>query len=126
LDEGGSLMGPWGRKGQGYEWPEANDGITVNYEGCVLIGGNARGTPPGAARGGAGRGAAPDESQTAGTLGYFHDSIIMKFTQDGKFVMQIGKVAASKGSNDVENLRLPAKIFVDKNTNEVYVADGYG
>ena len=52
--------------------------------------------------------------------------MIMKFTQDGKFVMQIGKVAASKGSNDVENLRLPAKIFVDKNTNEVYVADGYG
>jgi hypothetical protein len=40
--------------------------------------------------------------------------------------MQIGKPGASKGSNDVENLRLPAKIFVDKETNEVYVADGYG
>jgi DNA-binding beta-propeller fold protein YncE len=52
--------------------------------------------------------------------------MIMKFTQDGKFLMQIGKVGASKGSNDVENLRLPAKIFVDKNANEVYVADGYG
>ena len=52
--------------------------------------------------------------------------MIMKFTQDGKFLMQIGKVGASKGSNDVENLRRPAKIFVDKDTNEVYVADGYG
>ena len=52
--------------------------------------------------------------------------MIMKFTQDGKFLMQIGKFGASKGSNDVENLRLPAKIFVDKDTNEVYVADGYG
>src|SRR6185369_15919442 len=62
----------------------------------------------------------------AGALGYFHDSMIMKFTQDGKFLMQIGKVGGSKGSNDTENLRLPAKIFVDKNTNEVYVADGYG
>ena len=40
--------------------------------------------------------------------------MIMKFTQDGKFLMQIGKAGASKGSNDVENLRLPAKIFVDK------------
>ena len=59
-------------------------------------------------------------------IGYSHDSMIMKFTQDGKFLMQIGKVGASKGSNDVENLRLPAKIFVDKDTNEVYVADGYG
>jgi len=40
--------------------------------------------------------------------------------------MQIGKPAHSKGSNDVENLRLPAKTFIDKQTNEVYVADGYG
>ena len=126
FDQAGNLIGHWGGKGQGYEWPESNHGITVDYKGYVWIGGNGRGTPPGGARGGAGRGAAPDESQTSGTLGYFHDSMIMKFTQDGKFVMQIGKVAASKGSNDVENLRLPAKIFVDKNTNEVYVADGYG
>jgi DNA-binding beta-propeller fold protein YncE len=40
--------------------------------------------------------------------------------------MQIGKPGRSGGSNDVDNLRLPAKIFVDKTANEVYVADGYG
>ena len=40
--------------------------------------------------------------------------------------MQIGKPRTSKGSNDVENLRLPAKTFLDKQTNELYVADGYG
>ena len=45
-------------------------------------------------------------SQTGGALGYFHDRMIMKFTQDGKLLMQIGKPGASKGSNDVENLRL--------------------
>ena len=28
--------------------------------------------------------------------------------------MQIGKPNSSKGSNDVENLSLPAKTFVDK------------
>ena len=39
--------------------------------------------------------------------------MILKFTQDGKFLMQIGKPKSSKGSNDIENLRLPAKIFVD-------------
>src|SRR5208282_4013982 len=49
-----------------------------------------------------------------------------KFTQDGKFLMQIGKPGQSKGSNDVDNLRLPAKTFVDPKTNELYVADGYG
>ena len=52
--------------------------------------------------------------------------MVLKFTQDGKFLMQIGKPRQSKGSNDIENLRLPAKTFVDKKTNELYVADGYG
>ena len=52
--------------------------------------------------------------------------MVLKFTQDGKFLMQIGKPRQTKGSNDVENLRLPAKTFVDPKTNELYVADGYG
>jgi NHL repeat-containing protein len=133
FDQAGNLIGHWGGPGQGYEWPESNHGITVDYKGNVWIGGNGRGTAPGAtpagAAGGRGQpaqGTPPPEGQTAGALGYFHDSMIMKFTQDGKFLMQIGKAGASKGSNDLENLRLPAKIFVDKDTNEVYVADGYG
>ncbi len=135
-DQAGNLIGHWGGPGQGYEWPDSNHGITVDYKGNVWIGGNGAPTaPPGAGgpRGGAAgrgqqpaQGAAPSEGQTAGVQGYTHDSMIMKFTQDGKFLMQIGKVGASKGSNDVENLRRPAKIFVDKDTNEVYVADGYG
>src|SRR5437870_6497441 len=132
FDQAGNLLRHWGGPGEGYEWPDSNHGITIDYKGNVWIGGNGRGMPPGAApagaRGerGAAQGAAPNEGQGAGALGYFHDSMVMKFTQDGKFLMQIGKVGARKGSNDVENLRLPAKIFVDKNTNEVYVADGYG
>jgi hypothetical protein len=131
FDQAGNLVQHWGgSNGADYEWPDSNHGITVDYKGYVWIGGNGRGTPPGgaAARGarGAQRGAAPDEGQVAGALGYFHDSMVMKFTQDGKFLMQIGKPGASKGSNDTENLRLPAKIFIDRNTNEVYVADGYG
>jgi DNA-binding beta-propeller fold protein YncE len=40
--------------------------------------------------------------------------------------MQIGKPKSSKGSHDIVNLRLPAKTFVDKTANELYVADGYG
>ena len=55
-----------------------------------------------------------------------HDSMVLKFTQSGKFLMQIGKPDKSKGSNDMENLKLPAKMFVDPKTNELYVADGYG
>jgi DNA-binding beta-propeller fold protein YncE len=105
----------------------SNHGITIDYKGNVWIGGNGRGQAPGAARGQGGRGqAANDESQVGGTQGYFNDSMVLKFTQSGSFLMQIGKPGQSKGSNDVENLRLPAKTFVDKMANEVYVADGYG
>jgi DNA-binding beta-propeller fold protein YncE len=52
--------------------------------------------------------------------------MVLKFSRDGKFLMQIGKLGQSKGSNDVDNLGLPAKTMVDPKTNELYVADGYG
>jgi DNA-binding beta-propeller fold protein YncE len=131
FDMEGNLIGHFGGPGQGYDWPESNHGITVDYKGNVWIGGNGRGTPPGGRGAGRGqRGVAGsnvlDESQTGGIQGYFNDAMVLKFTQDGKFLMQIGKPGQSKGSNDTENLRLPAKTTIDKVANEVYVSDGYG
>src|SRR5438876_1131757 len=135
FDEEGNLIGHWGGPGQGYDWPDSNHGITVDYKGNVWIGGNGRGSAPaggarGAAAAGRGQPAAGlnrqvEEGQTGGTQS-FADNMVLKFTQDGKFLMQIGKPRSSKGSNDIANLRLPAKTFVDKETNELYVADGYG
>ena len=120
FDQAGNLIASWGGKGNGYDWPDSNHGITIDYKGNVWIGGNGRGTPP--ARDGQ---AVLDESQ-AGGVQSFADNQVLKFTQDGKFLMQIGKPKSSKGSNDIGNLRLPAKTFVDPKTNELYVADGYG
>ena len=148
FDEQGNLLASWGGKdGDGYVWPASNHGITVDFKGNVWIGGNGRASnvpaeetlapgfgaaapaaapaAGGAAAGGrAGRGAGGGRGRGGPPL--YHDSMIMKFTQDGKFLMEIGKAGQSKGSNDTENLGLPAKIFVDPKTNEVYVADGYG
>jgi DNA-binding beta-propeller fold protein YncE len=120
FDEEGNLLRHWGGPGQGYDWPVSNHGITVDYKGNVWIGGNGRGAavaPPTQA-------AAANESQPGG--GPFNDNMVLKFTQDGKFLMQIGHPGQSKGSNDLENLKGPAKMFVDKDANELYVADGYG
>jgi hypothetical protein len=126
FNEDGDLIGHWGGPGEGYDWPASNHGITVDYKGNVWIGGNGRGAPPaGAGRAGRGETLPADESQL-GAAGAVHDSFLLKFTQSGKFQMQIGKPSQSKGSNDVANLRLPAKTFVDPKTNELYVADGYG
>jgi len=129
FDAAGNLIGHWGGPGQGYDWPDSNHGITVDHRGNVWIGGNGRGGAPAAGRGrgapAAGQNRQQDESQTGGTQS-FNDNMVLKFTQDGKFLMQIGKPNTSKGSNDTANLRLPAKTFIDKETNELYVADGYG
>ncbi|MGE3189869.1 MAG: hypothetical protein AB7N90_09325, partial [Vicinamibacterales bacterium] len=44
---------------------------------------------------------------------------------DGKLVMTIGEYDKNAGSNDEKLLGGPAGIWVDPNTNEVFVADGY-
>ena len=104
FDAAGNLVNSWGGPGSGYDWPEYNHGITVDYKDNVWIGGAGAGTG----------GASP------------HDDFILKFSRSGRFLMQIGRPGQSQGSNDTENLRRPAKTFVDPKTNELYVADGYG
>jgi len=116
FSQAGDLIGHWGGPGDGFEWPSSNHGIDVDFKGNVWIGGNGRGQEPAALP--------ADESRMG--AGRVHDSMVLKFTQSGKFLMQIGKPFQSKGSNDVDNLKLPAKTLVDPKTNELYVADGYG
>ena len=114
----GDLVGHWGGPGEGYTWPASNHGIDVDYKGNVWIGGNGRGKQAAAAK------LPTDESRMG--AGAVHDSMVLKFTQTGKFLMQIGKPNTGTGSNDLANLKLPAKTIVDPKTNELYVADGYG
>src|SRR5262249_39275207 len=97
FDQAGNLVGHWGGPGDGYQWPESNHGLTVDFKGNVWIGGHGR-----------------------------QHAQVSKFTQTGKFLLQIGHLGRSKGSGDTENLRQPAKIVVDAAANEAYVADGYG
>ena len=128
FDEAGNLLKSWGGSdGDGYVWPDSNHGIFVDFKGNVWIGGNGRGTRPPAARPAAptttADESAPPPSRGPATV---HDSMVMKFTQDGKFLTQIGHSGAKLDSNDTENLGLPAKMYVDPKTNELYVADGYG
>jgi len=96
FDPAGNLIGHWGGPGTGYEWPESNHGITVDYKGNIWIGGNGR-----------------DDAQ------------VLKFTQDGKFLAQFGHEGHNGGSNNTENFGRVAKIFVDPKTNEAYISDGY-
>ncbi|MGY3648924.1 hypothetical protein ACVWW2_004215 [Bradyrhizobium sp. LM4.3] len=97
FDTDGNLLRSWGGAGEGYEWVGREHGIEVDERGFVWVGGNAD-----------------------------NDNAILKFTLDGKFVAQIGKIAPSLGSNDTTQLGKPAETAIDKEANEIYVADGYG
>jgi 6-phosphogluconolactonase (cycloisomerase 2 family) len=54
------------------------------------------------------------------------DGQVLKFTRDGKFLLQIGRGGVKVDSNDTTHLSRPAGITVYDKTNEVFVADGYG
>jgi hypothetical protein len=54
------------------------------------------------------------------------DGQVLKFSKDGKFLLQIGKGGVAVDSNDTTHLSRPAGITVYDKTNEVFVADGYG
>jgi DNA-binding beta-propeller fold protein YncE len=97
FDQAGNLLRHWGGPGPGYEWPQSNHGIHIDYKGNVWIGGNGQ-----------------------------KDAQVLKFTKDGKFLMQVGHMGKNAGSNDRENFWRVAKIWVDPKTNEAYIADGYG
>jgi hypothetical protein len=95
FDQEGNLLAHWGGEdGPGYVWPASNHGITVDFKRNVWIGGNAR----------AGVAAGPEEAANApaanqakqaaakgkapagrGGPPNYHDSMVLKFTQEGSF-----------------------------------------
>ena len=96
FDQSGKLLRSWGGAGAGYDWPKNEHGIHVDKAGNIWIAGNDK-----------------DDHQ------------ILKFTPDGKFLMQIGKPKATAGSNSKDQLGRPAHMITDDAAGELYVADGY-
>jgi hypothetical protein len=105
FDSAGNFIKAWGGPGLGFEWPGREHGIHIDHRGYVWIGGNS----------------CPTRGQPGVT-----DDQLLKFTQDGKLVMQIGHSNQSKGNADTQNLHRPADAWVHPQSNEVFVADGYG
>jgi hypothetical protein len=113
------FVGPGGRcdPADGCTWPAGEHGIFVDHNDNVWISGNGNGT------GG---------SLWAATHG--EDSQVLKFSNDGTFLLNIGDPGfegpdsndtngALNGTPQVYNA---ADIEVDPRTNEAYIADGYG
>ena len=95
FDRNGAVVSAWGGAGTGYEWPDLEHGIYVDRDAVWLGGGGEK------------------------------DAQLLKFTRDGKFLLQIGRKGQSTGSNDTQNLGGASNMTVDGAANELYVADGY-
>jgi DNA-binding beta-propeller fold protein YncE len=101
FDQSGNLLRHWGgpdsgRSGEGYQWPEIEHGIYIDDQDFVWLAGSGK-----------------------------TDGQILKFTMDGKFVLQIGRSGEGNDSNSTGRLGSPADIAVDTAAKEVFVADGY-
>jgi DNA-binding beta-propeller fold protein YncE len=97
FDGDGNLVQAWGGPGHHPSWPDNEHGIHVDHKDNVWIAGNGA-----------------------------NDHVLLKFTREGRFLLQIGRKGETGGSNDPDRLGRPADVEVDPATNEIYVADGYG
>jgi DNA-binding beta-propeller fold protein YncE len=98
FDKEGNLLKSWGGPGNGYDWPDVEHGIFVDRAGNVWIGGNG-----------------PTSRQ------------VLKFTNDGKFLKQIGhpSLKGPADSADTTLLGRPAGLEIDEGAHELYISDGY-
>lgn len=96
FDRDGRVLRAWGGPSAQYHWPESEHSIYVDGADNVWIASNGPA-----------------------------DHVVLKFSTDGRLLLQIGVAGKTGGSNDSTLLGAPAAIEVDDAANEVYVGDGY-
>jgi DNA-binding beta-propeller fold protein YncE len=124
----GKLVSNFGGPGQGYQWPQSPGSLVVDAKNNVWIA--AAGLEPAPPASGRGRSgvdttaagvAAAGRGSTAPTGPA--DAHVLKFSADGKFLLQIGTPGKMEGPDSQTTLNRPAAVAVDTAANEVYVAD---
>jgi hypothetical protein len=97
FDARGNLLKSWGGPGVGYDWPGSEHSIFVDRAGNVWITGNGS-----------------------------QDRQALKFSNDGKLIMEIGHPSSAPMNNlEISYLGRPAGIEIDEGAHEIYFADGY-
>ena len=96
FDAEGNLVQAWGGPGTNPDWPVSEHGIQVDSKNQVWLTGNSD-----------------------------KDAQLLKFSRDGKFLKQFGKVAPVTNSMDTTQLGSVASIAIDAAANEIFLADGY-
>ena len=99
FDPEGNLVGSFGgpSNNDDYTWPASNHGLQVDPKDNIWIGGNGQG-----------------------------DSHVLKFTRDGRFLMQVGEPGQGVDSNSTTHFSRVTKVSFDQNGDEAFIGDGYG
>jgi len=96
FDRDGTVLHAWGGPSAQYHWPDSEHSIYVDGEDNIWIASNGP-----------------------------SDHVVLKFSADGRLLLQIGVAGKTGGSNDTTLLGAPAALEVDAAANEIYVGDGY-
>ena len=108
FDPEGDVVQSWGGSGEGYDWGTQLHGLYVDYQDNVWVGFG---------------GGLPYDITKRSTTDNAH---VLKFTSDGEFLLQIGRFGMGmEGSNSKEFLGQPTDVYVDPDTAEAYITDGY-
>lgn len=108
FDQAGNVVKTMGGPGPGYQWGTQVHGIHVDYKSNVWIGFG---------------GGLPYDPKKPHTT---DNALVLKFSPEGKFLLQVGQFGTgTEGSNSTQYLGNPTDVYVDPQTDEAYISDGY-
>ena len=96
FDQQGNLLTWFGGKNFSGQWPQTEHGLFIDHEDNIWIAG-------------------------AGNT----DDVVLKLSNKGELLLQVGEYGVYGGSNDIQHLGKPTDIAVDAENNEAYISDGY-
>jgi sugar lactone lactonase YvrE len=127
FDETGKYIQGWGGPATNgeYQWTNRG-GLHAAYADCASCSKERRTNGDG--RPGTGEhGIYVDDKDNVWVTGNGDgDGQVLKFTKNGKFLLQIGRAGTKANSNDTKNVSRATTVVVYPKTNEVFVSDGYG
>jgi sugar lactone lactonase YvrE len=108
FDPAGTLINSWGGRDTVPEWGTQEHGLYIDQKDNVWVGFG---------------GGLPYDPKTRATTDNAH---FLKTTPQGKVLLQIGKFGmGTEGSLSTKYLGNPTDVYVDPQTNEAFISDGY-
>lgn len=122
FDKSGRVLKAWSGRERISTWPVAPHGINVDKEGNVWIAGVGKPWYPDLPNFTLAWDALGNPIRSAAGI---RDRQVLKFTPDGKLLLQIGQPSfAPQNNQDTSILGAPTAMCFDDAANEVYIADG--